>query len=123
MDELLPSLHCQLNRELLDLWVHLKLAKWLVQRLDPAIERFSRISQAARQPKELAVKRTDGSDYFLFMMRDVHITPHRPPKRSNPFCFKTSRNNCGRARNSVPDNPWNGRAEQNTIAGATRDEV
>jgi len=107
--------HCNasLIASWLDHWVHLKLAKWLVQRHESCYrEILKKYLKQQGNRKNFAVKRTDGSDYFLFMMRDVHITPHRLPKRSNPFLLQDPAGiNVAEPEIPVPDDPWNGRAE------------
>jgi 5-methylcytosine-specific restriction endonuclease McrA len=62
--------------------------------------------------KNLAVKRADGSDLFLFLMRDVHITPYHPRKYTHPYLQELPQpTKTAEPEVAVPDNPWNGRTE------------
>jgi RNA-directed DNA polymerase len=108
--------HCNTSKiaSWLDHWVHLRVAKWLVLRHESCYREV--LKQYLKQEgsrKNFAVKRTDGSDLFLTLMRDIHITPYHPRKRTNPYLqetpFKTSE---VEPEIPVPDDPWNGWTEQ-----------
>jgi len=120
--------HCNASKiaSWLDHWVHLRLAKWLVQRHESCYrEILKKYLKQQGNRKNFAVKRSDGTDYFLFMMRDVHITPYHPRKKPNPFLQEELEwIHRMEPEIPVPDNPWNGRAEgaYNTWRN-TRDEV
>jgi len=108
-------LHCNASKmaSWLDHWVHLRVAKWFVHRHDTCYrEVLKKYLKQQGSRTNFAVKRSDGSDLFLFMMRDVHITPYYQRIRTNPYLQK----NAEVIQDDdpdipVPDNPWNGRSD------------
>ncbi|MBE2264623.1 MAG: group II intron reverse transcriptase/maturase [Flavobacteriales bacterium] len=107
--------HCSTSKiaSWLDHWVHLRVAKWLVTRHESCYREI--LKQYLKQQgsrKNFAVKRTDGSDLFLYMMRDVPITPYHPITRVNPYLQAIPEvDDVVTLEIPVPDDPWNGRAE------------
>jgi group II intron reverse transcriptase/maturase len=106
--------HCNASKTAswLDHWVHLRVAKWLVLRHKSCYREI--LKQYLKQEgsrKNFAVKRSNGSDMFLFMMRDVHITPYRRKKVTNPYLADLPAPvGVVGPDLPVPDNPWNGRS-------------
>ena len=120
--------HCSTSKlaSWLDHWVHLRVAKWLVQRHDTCYREILKLylkQQGTR--KNFAAKRTDGSDYFLFLMRDVHITPYRARIIPNPYLQEFPELvNVEEPDVPVLDDPWNGRADPTTSNWRNiRDEI
>ncbi len=109
--------HCNSSKTAswLDHWVHLRVAKWLVQRHKSCYREILKMylkQQGSR--KNFAVTNTDGSELFLVMMKDIHITPYRSRKRTNPYLQKEIvRTSHAKVETAVPDNVWNG-ADSNT---------
>jgi RNA-directed DNA polymerase len=107
--------HCNTSKiaNWLDHWVHLRVAEWLVLRHRTCYrEMLKQYLKQERTRKNFAVKRTNGSDLFLFLMRDVHITPYHPRKRANPYLQDVPmQSQVVEPEVDVPDNPWNGRTE------------
>ena len=121
--------HCSASKiaSWLDHWVHLRVAKWLVHRHGTCYrEILKKYLKQQGSRKNFAAKRPDGSDLFLFMMRDVHIVPYRALTIPNPFMqeFSEEVDVVTEPEIPVPDNAWNGRAEAsyNTWRNV-RDEV
>lgn len=107
-----------------DHWVHLRVAKWLVQRHKTCYrEMLKKYLKQEGSRKNFAVKRADGSDLFLFMIRDVHLTPYRRRKRTNPYLQETSEQiSTVKPETPVPDNPWKGSSRLSDWRNV-RDEV
>ncbi len=118
--------HCNTSQiaSWIDHWVHLRVARWLVRRHKSCYREILRqyLKQEGSR-KNFAVKRSDGSDLFLFMIKDIHITPYRPRKRTNPYMQAIpTRTKVEKPDIPVPDNPWNGWSEM-TDWRNTRDKV
>ena len=97
----------------LDHWVHLRVAKWLVTRHKSCYREILKqylVQQGTR--KNFAVKRSDGSNLFLYMMKDVHITPYQRTKVTNPYIDTGHIHKTATTMPETPveDNPWNGRS-------------
>ncbi len=107
--------HCNTSRiaHWLDHWVHLRVAKWLVDRHESCYrEILKRYLKQQGSRKNFAVKRTDGSDLYLYMMAGVHITPYHPKTRTNPYLQANPEvDDVMTPDIPIPDDPWNGRAE------------
>jgi RNA-directed DNA polymerase len=107
--------HCNASQlaSWLDHWVHLRVAKWLVLRHETCYRAM--LKQYLKQEgerKNFAVRRSDGSDMFLFQMRDVHITPYHPKRRTNPYSQEVSESTqVAELDIPLPDDVWNGRTE------------
>ncbi|MDP9316397.1 MAG: group II intron reverse transcriptase/maturase [Chloroflexota bacterium] len=106
--------HCSASQlaSWLDHWVHLRVADWLVKRHKSCYREV--LEQYLKQEgtrKNFAVKRADGSDLFLYLMKDVHITPYRAHKHTNPYLLELQRP-IGALDPEVPlaDNTWSGRS-------------
>lgn len=120
--------HCNVSQLVgwLDHWVHLRVAKWLVIRHKSCYREILKtyLKQEERR-KNLAVKRSDGSDLFLFKMQDVHLTPYRRQTVTHPYLqgdpIQTAVID---PEVSLPDNPWNGRTTPEHAAWRNRrDEI
>lgn len=120
--------HCNVSQLVawLDHWVHLRVAKWLVIRHKSCYrEILKKYLKQEGSRKNLAVKRSDGSDLFLFKMQDIHLTPYRRKRVTNPYLqdipIQTS---VITPEVPIPDNPWNGRASPEYTAWRNRrDEI
>jgi RNA-directed DNA polymerase len=117
--------HCSASKTAswLDHWVHLRVAKWLVQRHKSCYRDI--LKQYLKQEgsrKNFAVVRSDGSDLFLVMMRDVHITPYTAKKRTNPYIADAHQTATVEPEVPIADNPWNGRSDLSEWRN-TRDDV
>lgn len=108
----------------LDHWVHLRVAKWLKLRHRTTYKKVLReyLKQEGTR-KNFAVKRMDGSNLFLHMMKDIPLTPYRRRKRSNPYLRETPpQPQVEELDIPVPDNVWNGRTTHTNWRNV-RDEI
>lgn len=99
----------------LDWWVNQRVVDWLVERQKVGIREILRQykHQETATRKNLAVRRTDGSLMFLYLMRDVKITPYMPRKHTNPY-LKEGPQYIVVAQPDIPlpDYTWSGRSDQ-----------
>ena len=94
----------------LDHWVHLRVADWLVKRHKSCYRAIlARYLKQEGTRKNFAVIRPNGSLMFLFLMRDVHITPYRPRTRTNPYLLDAPLpTGAAEPDIALPDYTWDG---------------
>lgn len=100
----------------LDHWVHLRVARWLKLRHKSSYrEILKRYLKQEGTRKNFAATRTDGSDLFLCLMRDIHITPYKQRTIPNPFLIEDEEiPTLTELEIPLADHLWDGRTELST---------